>query len=80
MCARLKADALELVAGEAEVLPDLERELKVQCRSEVHLLMQRVLYRVSSSLSGLKDPSFRALSGRLKFKVRRHKFKKYYLS
>jgi len=30
--------------------------------------------RVSSSLLGPVDPSFRALSGRLKFTVRRHKF------
>jgi len=30
------------------------------------------LHRVSSSLLGPVDPSFRALSGRLKFTVRRH--------
>ena len=33
-----------------------------------------VVHRVSSSLLGPVDPSFRALSGRLKFTVRRHKF------
>ena len=32
--------------------------------------------RVSSSLLGPVDPSFRALSGRLKFTVRPHKFNK----
>ena len=31
---------------------------------------------VSSSLLGPVDPSFRALSGRLKFTARRHKFNK----
>ena len=36
----------------------------------------QVLHRVSSSLSGPVDPSFRALSGRLEFTVRRHKFNK----
>ena len=36
------------------------------------------VHRVSSSLLGPVDPSFRALSGRLKFTVRRHKFNKYY--
>ena len=40
----------------------------------------KVLHRVSSSLSGHEDPSFRALSGRLKFTVRRHKFNKDSLS
>ena len=35
-----------------------------------------MVYRVSSSLLGLVVPSVRALSGRLKFSVRRHKFKK----
>jgi len=35
-----------------------------------------VFLRVSSSLLGPVDPSFRALSGRLKFTVRRHKFNK----
>ena len=33
-----------------------------------------VRHRVSSSLLSPVDPSFRALSGRLKFAVRRHKF------
>ena len=35
-----------------------------------------VVHRVSPSLVGPVDPSFRALSGRLKFTVRRHKFNK----
>ena len=35
---------------------------------------------VSSSLLGPVDPSFQALSGRLKFTVRRHKFNKDSLS
>ena len=39
-----------------------------------------ILHRVSSSLLGPAVPSFRALSGRLKFTVRRHKFNKDYLS
>ena len=34
----------------------------------------KVLHRVSSSPSGPVDPSFRALSGRLEFTVRRHQF------
>ena len=34
------------------------------------------VHRVSSSLLGHVDPSFRALSGRLKFTARRHKFNK----
>ena len=34
------------------------------------------VHRVSSSLSGPVDPSFRALSGRLNFTVRRRKFNK----
>ena len=34
------------------------------------------VHRVSLSLLGPVDPSFRALSGRLKFTVRRHKFNK----
>ena len=33
-----------------------------------------ILHRVTSSLLGPVDPSFGALSGRLKFTVRRHKF------
>jgi len=40
---------------------------------------RKVVHRVSSSLLGPVDPSFRALSGRLKFMVRRHKFNKYSL-
>ena len=40
----------------------------------------QVVHRVSSSLLGPVVPSFRALSGRLKFTVRRHKFNKYSLS
>ena len=39
-----------------------------------------VLHGVSSSLLGPVDPSFRALSGRVKFTVRRHKFNKDSLS
>ena len=35
-----------------------------------------VVHRIWSSLSGPVDPSFRALSGRLKFTIRRHKFNK----
>ena len=35
-----------------------------------------MVHRVSSSLLGPVVPSFRALSGRLKFTVRRHKFNK----
>ena len=38
------------------------------------------VYRVSSSLLGPGVPSFRALSGRLKFTVRRHKFNGNFLS
>ena len=34
------------------------------------------VHRVSSGLSGPVDPSFRALSGRLKFTARRHQLKK----
>ena len=34
----------------------------------------KLLYRVSSDLLGPINPSFRAISGRLKFTVRRHKF------
>jgi len=34
------------------------------------------VHRVPSSLVGPVDPSFRALSGRLEFTVRRHKFNK----
>jgi len=37
------------------------------------------VHRVSSSLLGPVDPSFQALSGRLKFTVRRHKFNEDYL-
>ena len=37
------------------------------------------VHRVSSSLSGPVDPSFRALSGRPKLTVRRHKFNQYSL-
>jgi hypothetical protein len=33
----------------------------------------KVVHRVSSSLLGPEDPSFRALSGRIQFTVRRHK-------
>jgi len=36
----------------------------------------RTLYRVSASLLGPADPSFRALSGGLKLTVRRHNFNK----
>ena len=39
-----------------------------------------VLHHVSSSLEGPVDPSFRALSGSLKFTVRRHTFDKDSLS
>jgi len=39
----------------------------------------QVLHRVSSSLLGPVDTSFRALSGGLKFTVRRPKFNKDYL-
>jgi hypothetical protein len=42
--------------------------------------LMSILHRVSSSPSGPIDPSFRALSGRLKFTVRRHKFKEDSLS
>jgi len=38
------------------------------------LVSASIVHRVSSSLLGPLDPSFRALSGRLKFTVRRHKF------
>jgi len=41
---------------------------------------RQVLHRVSSSLLGPVHPSFRALSGRLKFMVRRHKLNKDSLS
>ena len=39
-----------------------------------HLRVMLVLHRVSSSLLGPVDPSFRALPGRLKFTVRRDEF------
>jgi len=39
-----------------------------------HVSGEEVLHRVSSSILGPVDPSFRALSGRLKFTVRRHEF------
>ena len=47
--------------------------------SEKSLYNLYVLLRPSSSQSSLGpvDPLFRVLSGRLKFMVRRHKFKKY---
>ena len=35
-----------------------------------------VVHRVSSSIFGQVDPSFRALSRRLKFTIRRHAFNK----
>ena len=35
---------------------------------------------MKDSLNGPVDPSFRAISGRLKLTVRRHKFNKYSLS
>ena len=41
---------------------------------------ETLVHRVSSSLLGPVDPSCRALSGRLKFTVRRHKLNKDYLS
>ena len=41
-----------------------------------HRRPPEVAHRVSSSLSGPVVPSFRALSGRLNFTVRRHKFNK----
>jgi len=37
-------------------------------------LQKQQVHRVSSSLLGPVDPSFRALSGRLKLTARRHKF------
>ena len=40
------------------------------------VLSAEVVHRVSSSLLGPVAPSFRALSGRLTFTVRRHKFNK----
>ena len=47
---------------------------------DVYLFLTRVAYRFyivyRQSLLGPVDPSFRALSGRLKFTVRRHKFNK----
>jgi len=53
------------------------------CSGGVVIVSNRLLTRhswrlegVSSSLLGPVDPSFRALSGRLKFTVRRHKFNK----
>jgi hypothetical protein len=39
-----------------------------------------VVHRVSSSISSPVNPSFRAISGRLKFTVRRQKFNEYTLS
>ena len=44
--------------------------------SRVQAVFVEVVHRVWSSLLGAVDPSFRALSGRLKFTVRRHKFNK----
>ena len=40
----------------------------------------QILHRLSSSLLGPVDPSFRALSGRLQIAVRRHKFNQDYIS
>ena len=40
----------------------------------------QVVHGVSPSLLGPVDPSFRALSGRLEFTVRRHKFNEEFLS
>ena len=57
-----------------------------ETRCVQHSMAQRVIlneayeFLVSSSLLGPVDPSFRALSGRLKFTVRRHKFNKDILS
>ena len=45
------------------------------CRLHLHPLRE-VVHRVSSSLLGLVDPLLRALSGSLKFTVRRYKFNK----
>jgi len=50
-------------------------ESRTEClRPVVFFRLLQVLHRVSSSLLGPVAPSFRALSGRLKFTVRRHKF------
>ena len=47
-----------------------KRDIEIAQRAS----LLQVVHRVSSSLLGPVDLSFRALSGRLKFTVRRHKF------
>ena len=54
--------------------PCLEPGEKEQVRAAPESL--QVVYRVSSSLQGLEDSLFRALSGRLKSTARRHEFNK----
>ena len=58
---------------------DIGASAQVFCASKDggHL---KVLHCVSSSLIGTVDPSFRALSRRLKFTVRFHKFKTDFIS
>ena len=50
--------------------------VEVQICKSLLILRSPILLGVSSSLLGPVDPSFRALSGSLKFTVRRHKFNK----
>ena len=58
----------------------LDGELRSLSRNPIHSSNRNLGLRgdggwkVSPSLVGPVDPSFRALSGRLKFTVRRHKF------
>ena len=61
-----------------ETLNPTPQTLRLQ--PEPLTLKPDTLHRVSSNPLGSVDPSFRALSGRLKLTVRRHKFNKDYLS
>ena len=57
-----------------------EEEVFIPPRVESSQLCSSIVHRVSSSLLGPVVPSFRALSGCLRFTVRRHKFNKDSLS
>ena len=60
-----------IAAGESP-----EGKSSTQPSKELLIRTGRCSYRVSASLLGPADPSFRALSGRLEFTVRRQKFNK----
>ena len=66
--------------GAGRATPPCQREgflppKPLDLAKDAGLLGTLLLHRISSSLLGPVDPSFRALAGRLKFTVRRHKFK-----